>query len=118
MIRSRNKHEDRLLNVRLEFYEREKNIQLNIIKREQHKLERVRRSLVEEADKNRVEKRTLPLPSWMAYRSKLRDQAPKSTFSAGDSEWNSDSTEFNVVLSSSTTKMFTARDIIRRHSIQ
>jgi len=48
VIRARNKREDRLLNVRMKFYEREKNIQLTIIRKEQHQLERVRSSLYEQ----------------------------------------------------------------------
>lgn len=48
VIRARNKREDRLLNVRVKYYEREKNVRMNIIRKEQYLLERVRSSLYEQ----------------------------------------------------------------------
>ena len=49
MIRARNKIQDRLLNVKLKYFEKEKEIRLNMIRRERKEFERVHASIVEEA---------------------------------------------------------------------
>ncbi len=68
MIRARNKREDRLLNVRVKFYERERNIRLNFLRQEQFQLERVRTSICEEANKVVIKKQNPPV--WMSPRPK------------------------------------------------
>lgn len=49
MIRARNKIQDRLLNVKLKYFEKEKDIRLNMIRRERKQFERVRESIVDDA---------------------------------------------------------------------
>ncbi|CAF0999549.1 unnamed protein product [Rotaria sordida] len=103
-IRAKNKLEDRLLNVRLKFYEREKNIRLNILHREQRQLERIRATLYKETNRIQVEQQTIILPSWMLYRPKLENQIFQLTspeIIVNDWEWNS--TEIQSEINPSNT---------------
>ncbi|CAF3501267.1 unnamed protein product [Rotaria socialis] len=74
VIRAKNKIEDRLLGVRLKFYEREKKMRLNIIRREKYQLERARTTLCKEVNEIQVEKETSSLPSWLPRRPKSENQ--------------------------------------------
>ena len=60
-----------MLDVRLKFYEREKNIRMNILRKQQRQLERTRTSLDREATRlpsSRLSAR--PSTAWMAQRAK------------------------------------------------
>lgn len=60
-----------MLDVRLKFYEREKNIRMNILRKQQHQMERTRTSLDREA--TRVQAKRLssrPSTAWVNHRSK------------------------------------------------
>lgn len=74
--RGRNRLEDRLLSVRLKFYEREKNIRLNIIRKEQFQLRRARTSLYEEMNQIQIRKHTLTSPELLYSRSKSSQRRP------------------------------------------
>ncbi|CAF2525553.1 unnamed protein product [Rotaria sp. Silwood2] len=100
VICARNKIEDRLLNVRLKFYEREKKVRLNIIRREQRQLERVRTSLYKETSRVQVEQQTIILPSWMLCRPKLENQIFRLTapeMIVNDWKWNSTAIQSDIV---------------------
>jgi hypothetical protein len=59
-----------MLDVRLKFYEREKNIRMNILRKQQHQMERTRTSLDREATRlqlNRLSSR--PSTAWVDRRS-------------------------------------------------
>lgn len=70
MIRARNKREDRLLDVRIKFYEREKKIRLNMLRQQQHFFQRTRASLLEEMHRLQLkrEHERLFTPAWFAQR--------------------------------------------------
>ena len=55
-IRTKNKREDRLLEVRLKYYDRERNIRLNILRKEQYQLECTRSALIEQLVKIQQDK--------------------------------------------------------------
>ncbi|CAF0970436.1 unnamed protein product [Rotaria sp. Silwood1] len=118
-IRARNKVEDRLLNVRLKFYEREKKVRLNIIHSEQRQLERIRTTLYKETEKIQVEKQTIILPSWMLYRPKLENQIFQLTtpeILVNDWKWNSTIVQSDTVRSNITNNIVTTIDNTRCHT--
>ncbi|CAF1537549.1 unnamed protein product [Rotaria magnacalcarata] len=70
-MRAKNKREDRLLDIRLKYYEREKNIRLNILCKEQHQLERTRSLIIEQVNRINQDKSKLSMASFIAERTKL-----------------------------------------------
>ncbi|CAF3298681.1 unnamed protein product [Rotaria socialis] len=70
-IRAKNKREDRLLDIRLKYYEREKNIRLNILRKEQHQLERTRSLIIEQVNRINQDKPKLSMASFIAEKTKL-----------------------------------------------
>jgi hypothetical protein len=70
-IRMKNKREERLLDVRLKYYEREKNIRLNIIRKEQYQLERTRSSLLEQINKIQQDKQRQFIPQYISEKIKF-----------------------------------------------
>ncbi len=57
------------MNIRIKFYEREKNIRLSFIRQEQYRLERVRTSIFQQAAK-RMQIKKQNIPVWMSPRPK------------------------------------------------
>ncbi|UJR35940.1 hypothetical protein I4U23_028681 [Adineta vaga] len=69
-VRAKNKREDRLLDIRLKYYEREKNIRLNILRKEQHHLERTRSTLIEQLNRIQYDKYRQLIPSYLREQKK------------------------------------------------
>ncbi|CAF1541260.1 unnamed protein product [Adineta ricciae] len=70
-VRAKNKREDRLLEIRLKYYEREKNIRLNILRKDQYHLERTRSTLVEQVNRIQLERYRKFMPSYLPEKNKL-----------------------------------------------
>jgi hypothetical protein len=89
-IRAKNKREDRLLEVRLKYYEREKAIRLNILHKEQHQLELTRSSLIEQFNKIQQDRHKQLIPSYIPERPKFEPSIlQQSTPELCKTDWES-----------------------------
>jgi len=70
-VRAKNKREDRLLEIRLKYFEREKNIRLNILRKEQYQLERTRSSLMEQLNRIHQDKQKQFIQSYFHENTKF-----------------------------------------------
>lgn len=119
VIRAKNKREERFLNVRLRFYEREKNIRLNILRKEQRQLERLRTSISKEADRIENEKQMSSLPAWIQDRVKSEGQIlPNSVpeFTVNDWEENSSIFQSEIFPLPTPNTIRPVTEVTRRHS--
>ena len=87
-IRAKNKREDRLLDIRLKYFEREKKIRLNILRKETQLLERKRSELTEQWTKIQENRPKQSLASFLTEqmdleRMVLQGSAPELF----DSDW-------------------------------
>lgn len=89
---------------------------MNIIRKEQCQLERVRTSLVEEAKKIQDQKQNLPLPAWMSPRFQSEGQILLPEFDLDDLESNSDFNQSEIVPSDNI--FLTTKEPIRRHDLE
>lgn len=105
--RARNKREDRLLDVRLKVYEKEKNIRLNILRKEQYQLERTRLALIEDYHRIQQEKQKQSLPVYLSERPDLDE----SLLQLSNPELNT-----TDLSSTNKSKPITPTKIVRPHS--
>jgi len=70
-VRAKNKREDRLLEIRLKYFEREKTIRLNILRKEQNQLEHTRSSLMEQLNRIHQDKQKQFMQSYFHENTKF-----------------------------------------------
>ncbi|CAF2479621.1 unnamed protein product [Rotaria sp. Silwood2] len=118
-IRAKNKREDRLLDIRLKYYEREKNIRLNILRKEQHQLERTRSLFIEPLNRIYQEKRKPLIASFIAEKAKLESSIVQlSTPELFNTDWEpiSNLKQPELIPSIPTDKSIKPKNVIRPHS--
>jgi hypothetical protein len=115
-VRAKNKREDRLLEIRLKYYEREKNIRLNILRKEQYQLERTRSSLMEQLNRIHQDKQKQFIQSYFHENTKL--ESPIVQLSEPElfkTDWEPISSQIQSQLIPSD-KPITHKKVIRPHS--
>ncbi|CAF0730213.1 unnamed protein product [Rotaria sordida] len=118
-IRAKNKREDRLLDIRLKYYEREKNIRLNILRKEQHQLERTRSLLIESLNRIHQDKQNPLIASLIAEKTKLESSIVQlSTPELFNIDWEPSShlKQAELIPSIPTDKTIKPKSVIRPHS--
>lgn len=120
-IRAKNKREDRLLDVRLKYYDREKNIRLNILRKEQYQVERTRLVLSEQRAKIQQERQRQALPVYMNARLDLEPVVlQRSAPDLSQAEWDShavvEPTEILPPIPADHPRPSSTTKIIRPHS--
>jgi hypothetical protein len=115
-VRAKNKREDRLLEIRLKYFEREKNIRLNILRKEQYQLERTRSSLMEQLNRIHQDKQKQFIQSYFHENTKF--ESPIVQLSQPElfkTDWEPISSQIQSQLSPSN-KPITHKKVIRPHS--
>ncbi len=113
-IRAKNKREDRLLDVRLKHVEREKNIRLNILRKQQYQVERTRLSLIEDWNKIQQDKRKQSVPTYISEKLKLDSSILQlSAPELFNKDWEP---PVEIVSTMPTKKSIASTNIIRPHS--
>lgn len=118
-VRTRNKREDRLLDIRLKYYEREKNIRLNILRKEQYQLERTRSSLMERLHRLDQDKQKSFIPAFIPDRTKLEAsilQFSLPEFFNSDLETSSNLAPLQLMPPIQKEKPITPKNVVRPHS--
>ncbi|CAF1150825.1 unnamed protein product [Adineta steineri] len=98
-VRAKNKREDRLLHIRLKYYEREKNTRLNILRKEQYQLERTRSLLTEQCHKIQQDKQKQFISLYFNGKTNL-EQTPivrLSTPEFFNTDWETTTTDNNSI---------------------
>ncbi|CAF1175543.1 unnamed protein product [Rotaria sp. Silwood1] len=118
-VRAKNKREDRLLDIRLKYYEREKNIRLNILRKEQYQLERRRSLLIEPLNRIYQDKRKQLIASLIAEKINLEPsivQLSTPELFNLDLEPSSTLRESELIQPIPTDKSMKRKNVIRPHS--
>ncbi|CAF0830696.1 unnamed protein product [Adineta ricciae] len=114
-VRAKNKREDRLLEIRLKYHEREKNIRLNILRKEQYHLECTRSTLIDQVNRIQLERYRKFMPSYLPEKNKLEmpPLVQLSTPEFFNTDWEPVSNPIPVVAKETS---ITPTNLVRPHS--
>ncbi len=98
----------------MKYYEREKHIRLNILRKQQYQVERTRLSLIEDWNKIQQDKRKQSIPTYISEKIKLDPSIVQlSTPELFNTDWEP---PVEIVSSMPTKKSIASTNIIRPHS--